>query len=96
MDIKIIDLRFLSCGKPLCAFVDIQIGGWVVREWRVIKESGKRPRVSPPQTSWKGPDGRIQYKTIITFPDEMKGQIDFAILKAFTEGMEKSKGENSL
>ncbi len=89
MTIKVIELRFVQGDKPLRAFVDIQIGDWVIREWRVIKDNGKRPWVAPPQLSWRGPDGRIQYKTLITLPDELKGEIDQLILNRFTEEMEK-------
>lgn len=87
--IKVIEIRLMDGDKPLRAFVDVQIGDWIVREWRVVKENGKRPWVAPPQISWKGPDGRIQYKTIITLPDELKGEIDRVILNRFTRETEQ-------
>jgi hypothetical protein len=90
-EIKILEFRFMNGGKALKAFCDIEINGWVIREWRVIKDNEKRPWVASPQLSWKGPDGRIQYKTIVTLPDELKGEIDRIILNRFTEEMEKSK-----
>jgi len=40
MEIKIIDFKFLDGNRPLKAFVDLQIGDWIVREWRIIKENG--------------------------------------------------------
>lgn len=95
LEIKVVGFRLMSDERPLRAFVDVQLGDWIIREWRVIKENGKRPWIAPPQISWKGLDGRIQYKTIITLPDELKGQIDFVALKHFTEETEK-KGEKSL
>ena len=91
--IRVIDLRFLSSNRPLKAFADIQVGEWIIREWRVIKVNGKRPLIAPPQTSWKGPDGQIQYKTIVTLPDELKALVDFTILKRFMGELENREGE---
>jgi len=89
LNVQIIDLRLLPGEKPLKGFADVQVGEWTVREWRIIKENGKPYRVAPPQISWKAPDGAILYKTVITVPDELKGQIDFAVLKRFMGEMEK-------
>ena len=89
MNINILEFRFMAGDKPLRAFVDLKIGDWIIREWRIIKENGKRSRVAPPQISWKGQDGQIQYKTVVTLPNELKGEIDLAILKRFNEEMEK-------
>jgi hypothetical protein len=90
--IQVIDLRFLSSNRPLKAFADIQVGDWIVREWRIIKVNGKRPLIAPPQTSWKGTDGQIQYKTIITLPDELKAMVDLTILKRFMGELENREG----
>ena len=88
-EIKILELRLMNGDKTLKGFCDIEINSWIIREWRIIKENGKRPWIAPPQLSWKALDGRIQYKTVITLPDDLKGEIDFIILKKFTEEMEK-------
>jgi len=90
MEIKILEIRPVPGNRPLKAFADLQIGNWIVREWRIIKENGKRPWVAPPQISWKDPiSGEIKYKTIITLPDEVKGEIDRIVLNRFIEEMEK-------
>ena len=89
MKIEVLEIRFLPPGRSLKAFVDIKIDEMILREFRVIKENGKRPWIAPPQISWKGSDGTIQYKTVCTLPDEVKGEIDFIILKRFNEEMEK-------
>jgi DNA-binding cell septation regulator SpoVG len=94
MEISVIELRRLDGDKPLKAFVDLQMGDMIIREWRVIKNNGQRFWIAPPQLSWKGPDGRIQYKTIVTLPDELKGQVDFEVLKAFNGEMEKQSNGN--
>lgn len=93
MEIKILELRLMNSDKALKAFCDIEINGWIIREWRVIKDNGKRPWVAPPQLSWKAPDGHVQYKTIVTLPDELKGEIDRIILNRYTEEMEKEIGK---
>ncbi len=95
MNILVVDVSLLPGDRPLRAFADIQSGDFVIREWRVIKENDKRPLVAPPQISWKNQDGQIQYKTIVTLPDELKGQIDFAILKRFNEEMERENGNKN-
>jgi len=93
LNIEVIEIRFSPEHKTVKAFVDIRIGDWIVRDWRVIKEKGKRPWVASPQTSWKRPSGGIQYKTVVTLPDELKGQVDLAILERFTEEAEKKAND---
>ena len=93
MDIRIIEIRLLPGNRSLKAFADIQLDDIVIREFRVIKENGKRPWIVSPQISWKDQGGQIKYKTVITFPDELKGEIDRVILNRFTEEMEKKDAE---
>jgi len=88
MDIRILDLRLQNSGKPLRAFIDIAYGGLTIRDFRVIKENSKRLIVACPQLSWKDKTGFIKYKTLITFPDEIKGEIDRLILNAYHREME--------
>ena len=83
---RIIEIRKKSeNGKPVKAFVDIELdGGIIVRELRIIQEPNKRPWVVCPQLSWKDPStNQIKYKTIITFPDRLKGELDIFILTAW-------------
>jgi hypothetical protein len=95
MVVKVIEIRKLGGDKPLKAFVDLMIGDILIREFRVVKNNGQRPWIAPPQLSWKDPvDGSIKYKTIVTLPDELKGEIDRVILNRFTEEMEKRKNGN--
>jgi DNA-binding cell septation regulator SpoVG len=93
MKIEVLGIRFLNGDRPLRAFADIRLeDSIVIREFRVINDNGKRLRVAPPQLSWKVSDGSIQYKTIVTLPDDVKGSVDLAILKRFTEEMERIDG----
>jgi DNA-binding cell septation regulator SpoVG len=93
MKIEVLEIRLLNGDRPLRAFADIRLdGSIVIREFRVIKENGKRLQVASPQLSWKASDGSIKYKTIVTLPDDVKGSVDLAILKRFTEEMERING----
>lgn len=91
MKVEVLEIRFLNGDKPLRAFADIKFeDSIVIREFRVIKENGKRLRVAPPQLSWKDPDGQIRYKTVVTLlSDDQKGAVELAILKTFTGELEK-------
>jgi DNA-binding cell septation regulator SpoVG len=90
--IEILEIRLQNGNKPLKAFVDIQIKNTIIRDFRIIQEDGKRPWVATPQVSWKDKTGQIKYKTIITFPDDLKGQIDLAILNSYAREMEGKHG----
>ncbi len=90
MIINVLEIRLLNDEKPLKAFADAQVGTWIVRDWRIIQQNGKRAYVMAPQLSWKDPaTSEIKYKTILTIPAEEKQQIDVAILSAFHREKEK-------
>jgi len=94
MEIKIIQIRLLNDGRSLKAFVDVQIGDWIIHDFRVIKQDSQRAFVSPPQVSWKDPEtGQIKFKGILTIPSEQKQRIDVEILSAFQKEMEKVNGK---
>ncbi len=94
MRIEILQIRFLPPGRSLRAFVDIKVGEWVIQDFRVIKHDSGKTLVSAPQVSWKDPaTGEIKYKTVLTIPSEQKQEIDIAILKRFTEELEKKDGK---
>ena len=44
--VKVLEIRPLSDGRPLKAFVDIQIGDWIIYDWRIVKHEGQRAWVS--------------------------------------------------
>lgn len=95
-EIRILELRLMPGDKPLRAFADIQVGDWVVRDFRIIKQNGQRAFVSPPQISWKDPEtGEIRFKGILTIPPEEKQRIDTEILYAYQKEMEKEHGKTN-
>ena len=89
--IRIIDIRLIDNGKPLKAFADIEVNGIEIRNFRIVQEPKRKAYVVSPQTSWRGQGGIIQYKTLITLPDELKWRIDSAVLAAF----QKVKGNEN-
>ena len=93
--VEVISFHLTPNGSGIRGFADIKVGDWIIRDWRVIKQDGKPLQVAPPQVSWRGQRGEMQYKTIVTLPDELRGQIDFAILKRFTEELEKNDARSS-
>ncbi len=92
-EIKVIQIRHLSDGKPLKGFADLQINDWIVRDFRIVGHNGQRLSVLPPQTSWKDPEtGEIRFKGILTIPPDQKQMIDTMILHAYQVEMEKRNG----
>jgi len=87
--VKVIQIRPLNDGRSLRAFVDVQIGDWIIHDFRIIRQNGQKAFVSPPQVSWKdSTTGEIKYKGILTIPPEQKQRIDVEILSAFQREME--------
>lgn len=94
---RVIELRRKpENGKTLKGFVDVELdNGIVVREFRVIQEPNKRPWIACPQLSWKDRvSGEVKYKTVVTFPNQLKGDIDLLILNAWNREKEKESGKN--
>ena len=82
-DIAVLDIKIVKGSRPLKAFIDVQVGEWVVRDWRIVKQNGQRAWVSPPQASWQDQTGTTHYKSILDVPPELKQRIDVACLAAW-------------
>jgi DNA-binding cell septation regulator SpoVG len=94
MEIRVLTVRILPDGRPLRAFCDVQVGDWIIHDFRVVKQNGQRAFVSSPQVSWKDPEtGQIKYKGILTIPPEQKQRIDIEVLHAYQEEMEKENAK---
>jgi hypothetical protein len=91
--IKILNLQLRpDDGRPLRAFVDVELpGGTIIRSLRVIQETGKRPVIQCPQASIKEPGRPLYFKTLITLPDAVKGDVDLAVLNAWKEAVAGQK-----
>jgi len=95
MEIQVLDLRLQNNGKPLRAFVDIGFHGLEIRDFRVIQQPDHRAYVTSPELSWRGPGGRVQYKTLIGMSDALKWKIEAIILAEFQK-TEAEHGRNNI
>ena len=94
MEVKILAIRILPEGRGLKAFADVLVNGWVVHDFRILKQDGQRAFVSSPQVSWKDPiTNQIKYKGILTIPPEQKQCIEVEVLAAYQKEMEKRMKE---
>lgn len=90
IEVKIIEIRPIYDGRDVKAFVDIQVGDFILRDFRVIKKDGKRPFVKAPFSTYKDSAGQIKFRPIVFVPnDELRGEIDLTILAAYQGEMEK-------
>jgi DNA-binding cell septation regulator SpoVG len=92
LEIEILDLRVIESGKPLKAFADVRLGNIVIRDFRIVKEDGRRPYVKVPFSTYKDQKGQIKFRPIIVLPDEVRGEVDLAILNAYQREMELNCG----
>jgi len=95
MEVKILDVRLQNNGKPLKAFVDIEFNGLVIRDFRIIQQPGQKAYIVSPQTTWKGPQGKSNFKSIISMPNDIKWQVESAILTEFQKAKEGSNEKNT-
>jgi hypothetical protein len=96
MNMLVVGIRTLSDGKPLKAFADIQVGNWIIYDFRIVQRSGRRASVLPPQVSWRDTQtGQIKNKGILTIPPEQKQRIDVMIFSAYQKEMEKNHGSST-
>lgn len=95
MEIEVLDLRVIESGKSLKAFADVRLGNIVIRDFRVVKEVGKRPHVKAPFSTYKDQKGQIKFRPIIVLPDEVRGEVDLLILNAYQREKEQNDGKPS-
>jgi DNA-binding cell septation regulator SpoVG len=95
LEVQILDVRLIRSNKPLKAFADIKVGGITIRDFRIMKEDRKPPHVKVPFSTYKGPDGQLRFRPIIILPDEVRGEVDLAILNAYRREKEQRNGKSS-
>jgi DNA-binding cell septation regulator SpoVG len=96
LEIEILDLRVVESGKSLKAFADVRLGEITIRDFRVVKEDGRRLHVKVPFLTYKDQMGRLKFRPVIVLPDEVRGEVDLAILSAYQREMEKKNGKSRL
>lgn len=96
MEVEILDIRLIEpSGKSLKAFADVKLGDVTVRDFRIIKEDGKRPHVKVPFSTYKDQRGRIRFRPIVILPEEVRGEIDLAILNTYEWEKEQKNGRSN-
>jgi hypothetical protein len=85
--VYVANIRRVSKGS-LQAFADVQIGGILVRDFRIVQQVhlGQKAWVSPPQKEWTGDDGKKRYAPIIELSARLKQAVEQAILAAWEGG----------
>ena len=94
VDIKVIEIKLLGSNcDPLKAIASVRIGDINIYEWRILKKEGERVSVQPPHAAWKGQDGLIKYRYLLSMPRELKQRIEVAILSTWERKVSDEKGK---
>lgn len=91
--IRVLKVTHLPGDRPLKGFVDIEINGWVLRDWRVIQPSGGPVEVLCPQCSYRDQKGIVRYRSLLTLPPELYQRICVEILNSWW-GKETNGGKH--
>jgi hypothetical protein len=94
MRVKVLNVRLLPAGKPLKAFIDLGLDEILIRDFRVVQEDGKRPHVKVPFLTYRDSTGQLRFRSIVILPDEVKGEVDLAVLNAY-RGEKERKNSGS-
>jgi DNA-binding cell septation regulator SpoVG len=89
MKIRVLDIRLLPGHKTTRAFIDIRLDDVVIKDFCVI-QNGDKLRVKAPFTTYRNQNGKLCFRQIIDFPDEVRGRVDAAILSAFYREKEQT------
>lgn len=92
-NINILEIRLQNNKTPLKAFVDLSLNELIIRDFRIIQQPGHKAYVTSPQTSWRNPQGKPNFKTLISMPDELKWQVEIAILAQYQKVKEHTHGK---
>ncbi len=82
-EIRVTEMKVIENKGPLKAYAAVRLDDWVTYDWRIVQQNGQRAWVSPPQATWKGPDGRVRYRSLLSIPGELKQKVEVAILSAW-------------
>ena len=88
-EVRVIEIRPTRKPGPLRAFADLKFGNLLVRDFRVMQDNGGRPYVKAPFSTYKNKNSELCFRQIVDLPDEVRGQVDTAILSAFYREKEK-------
>lgn len=89
MRIEVVSLRLVEPKESgLRGFADVKLNDILIRDFRIVQRNSK-PFVEGPHTTRKK-DGQMFFNQIITFPEELRVQINTAILTAFFREQEQT------
>jgi DNA-binding cell septation regulator SpoVG len=90
MKVEVLEIRLVNSEKTK-AYIDLKFPGDIIlRDFRVVKENGKRPYVKVPFTTYKDQTGQLRFRPIVVLPDEVRGEVDLAVLNAYQGKLEKN------
>jgi hypothetical protein len=92
-EIKILKMTRVQGGHPVKGYVDVQIGLWVIYNWRIVQGPGEPIQVSYPLVSYRDKGGVYRYRSLLSLPSQLKQSIDLQILMAWK--LEDQRGTNS-
>ena len=93
MKIEVVDVRLVDPKESgLRGFADVKLDDTIlIRDYRIVQRNGKL-FVEGPHTTYRK-DGKLIFNDIVSFPDELRVQINTAILTAYFREKEKSNGQ---
>lgn len=91
MKIEVVSLRLIEPKESgLRGFADIRLDAVTIRDFRIFQRNGK-PYIQAPYTTLKK-DEVLQFHPIIDLPEELRAQVDTAILVAYFREKERNNG----
>jgi hypothetical protein len=84
--VKVLAIRHTrDLRKPLKGFADVLLDNNVeIRDFRIMQEPGRRIQIFYPATVLQNATtGERVFKSLIKFPDQLKGELDLLILMAW-------------
>src|SRR5215831_2398639 len=79
MNIRVEEIRKLERGS-LRGFATVSVGGIRISHIKIVHQEGKEPFIAMPQRSYQTNNGERIYSNIVDLPDELKRDIEKAVL----------------
>ena len=92
MRIAILDFRQLPNHKATWAFVDLEIDGIQIRDFRVYQTNGK-PSVKNPFSTYKDREGNLNFREIVSLPSTVQTEVNALILSAYFRRLKEKDHE---
>lgn len=92
MNIEVLEIRLLPGHKSTRAFVDLEIDGITVRDFRVYQTNGK-PSVRNPFTVYKDVDGNLKFRQLVTLPSNVEAEVHSMILSEYFRRLKEQRND---